>query len=82
MRIEWKKSAVKEASKAPIATLLGLIEAVSRYAENPSATVGLKALTGQPDTCRIRRGDWRLVFSTADGVLTIVRIAPRGAVYK
>lgn len=73
---------MKEASKAPTVTLLALIEAVSRYAENPAAAVGLKALTGHAGTYRIRKGDWRLVFSIADGVLTITRIAPRGAVYK
>ena len=82
MRIEWKKSAVKEAAKAPIATLLGWVEAVSRYAENPDAAVDVKALRGRPNSFRVRKGDWRLVFTIADDVLAIVRIAPRGAVYR
>jgi mRNA interferase RelE/StbE len=82
VRIEWKKSAVKEAAKAPIATVLALVEAVGRYAENPGAAVNVKALTGHPGSYRIRKGDWRLVFTIADDVLTIVRIAPRGSVYR
>ncbi len=82
MRIEWKKSAVKEAAKAPIATLLGSVEAVSRYAENPAAAVDVKALRGHPNSFRVRKGDWRLVFTIADDVLGIIRIAPRGAVYR
>ena len=82
MRIEWKKSAVKEAAKAPIATLLGLVEAVSRYAENPAAAVDVKALRGRPNSFHVRKGDWRLVFTIADDVLGIIRIAPRGAVYR
>ncbi len=82
MRIEWKKSAVKEAAKVPIATLLGLVEAVSRYAENPAAAVDVKALRERANSFRVRKGDWRLVFTIADDVLGIIRIAPRGAVYR
>lgn len=82
MRIEWKKSAVKDAAKAPIATVLAMVEAVGRYAESPVAAVDVKALTGHPGSYRIRKGDWRLVFTIADDVLTIVRIAPRGSVYR
>ncbi len=82
MRIEWKKPAVKEAAKAPVATLLGLVEAVSRYAENPAAAVDVKALKEHPNSFRVRKGDWRLVFTIADDVLVIVRIAPRGAIYR
>ena len=75
---------MKEAAKVPIATLLGLVEAVSRYAENPAAAVDVKALRERPNSFRIRKGDWRLVlvFTIADDVLAIVRIAPRGAVYR
>ena len=82
MRIEWKKSAVKEAARAPLITVLALVEAVARHAENPGAAVDVKTLIGHPGSYRIRKGDWRLVFTTADDVLTVVRIAPRGAVYK
>jgi mRNA-degrading endonuclease RelE of RelBE toxin-antitoxin system len=82
VRIEWKKSAVKEAAKAPIASLLGLVEAVSRYAENPDAAVDVKALKGYANSFRVRKGDWRLVFTIADDALTTVRIAPRGSVYR
>ena len=42
----------------------------------------VKALRGQPNSFRVRKGDWRLVFTIADDVLAIVRIAPRGAVYR
>ena len=82
VRIEWKKAAVREAAKAPIATVLALVEAIGRHAENPVAAVDVKALTGHADSYRIRKGDWRLVFTVADDVLTIVRIAPRGSVYR
>ena len=82
MRIEWKKSAVKEAAKAPIAAVLALVEAVGRYAENPAAAVDVKALTGHPHSYRLRKGDWRLMFTIEDDVLTIVRIASRGSVYR
>ena len=48
----------------------------------PDAAVDVKALRGQPNSFRVRKGDWRLVFTIADDVLAIVRIAPRGAVYR
>lgn len=42
-----------------------------------------KKLTGQPGY-RLRIGDWRVVYELADErlVVLIVRIAPRGQIYK
>ena len=42
----------------------------------PDTAVDVKALRGQPNSFRVRKGDWRLVFTIADDVLAIVRIAP------
>ena len=82
MQIKWRKSAVKEARKAPFDISAALIEAVSRYAENRNAAVDVKAMRGEQDTFRIRVRDWRLIFNIEGETLTIVKIAPRGAAYR
>jgi len=82
MQIRIEKTAIKEARKAPVAITIKLIEAVSRYAENRDAAVGVKAMQGEDSAFRIRVRDWRLIFTIEGETLTIVKIAPRGAAYR
>ena len=79
VQIKWRKSALKEAGKAPFDISAALIEAVSRYAENRNAVVGVKAMRGEDGAYRIRVRDWRLIFTIEGETLTIVKIAPCGA---
>ena len=82
MQIRIKKTAIKQARKAPIEITIKLIEAVARYAENRNAAVDVKAMQGEDSAFRIRVRDWRLMFNIEGETLTIVKIAPRGAAYK
>ena len=82
MKIRIEKSAIKETRKAPIEITIKLIEAVARYAENRDAPVDVKAMQGEQDTFRIRVRDWRLIFTTEGGTISITKIAPRGSVYR
>ncbi len=82
MQIRWRKSAFKEAGKAPFDISAALIEAVSRYAENRNAAVDVKAMRGEQDTFRIRVRDWRLVLTIEGETLTITKITPRGSAYR
>ncbi len=80
MRITWRKSALKDARRAPFDISAALIEAVARYAEDRNANVDVTAMQGEDSRIRIR--DWRLIFTIEGETLTIVKIAPRGAAYR
>lgn len=82
MQITWRKSAHKEARRAPVDISAALIEAVARYAENRNAAVDVKAVQGEDGTFRIRVRDWRLIFTIEGETLTITKIGPRGSVYR
>lgn len=58
--------------------IVGKIEA---YAENPASQANnVKKLEGE-DGIRLRVGDWRVILLDGD-VIDVVRIGPRGSVYK
>jgi mRNA-degrading endonuclease RelE of RelBE toxin-antitoxin system len=82
MRIEWTRSAFKDARRAPFEISAKLIEALARYAENREAAIDIKALQGAPGKFRIRVRDWRLVFSVDVDVITVTEVGPRGSVYR
>jgi len=56
-------------------------KAISEYAVDPQAhTNNVTQLVGSP-TLRMRVGDFRVIFESADTQVTVVKIAPRGNVY-
>lgn len=57
--------------------------AIDRLAADPRSASNVKALTGG-DEYRLRVGDWRVVYTLHDDVLTVlvVRVAHRGDVYR
>jgi mRNA interferase RelE/StbE len=81
-RIEWTRSAFNEARKAPFDIIIKMIEAISRYAENPKSAIDAKAMQGAENCFRIRVRDWRLIFIVENETLTVNRIAPRGSAYR
>lgn len=42
----------------------------------------VKKFKGHPNVYRLRVGDWRAVYTVERQVITIIRIQPRGGVYK
>ena len=56
---------------------------IMALAENPRPK-GMKVLKGQKDLCRVRVGDYRIIYQIQDQVLVIlvVKIGSRGDVYK
>ena len=64
----------------------GLLRRVERtiesLAENPRPPQ-CKRLVGHRDLCRVRVGDWRIIYAIEDDklIVLIVKIAPRGRVY-
>ncbi len=77
-----KPSAAKELERPPEKLRRQLAKRIRALTENPRP-VGVEKLTGE-DFSRIRQGDYRVVYSIADRVLTVLvmRIGNRRDVYR
>ena len=77
-----KPSAAKELERLPEKIRRQLAKRIRALTENPRP-VGVEKLTGE-DFSRIRQGDYRVVYSIADRVLTVLvmRIGNRRDVYR
>ncbi len=60
-----------------------LRDAIMALGENPRPP-GCVKMSGSADEWRIRVGEWRVVYRIDDGrvVVVVVRVAPRGGVYR
>ena len=55
---------------------------IAAYAENPDAqTNNVKRLKGSPPVCRLRVGDYRVIFTEGKNGIIITNIGPRGSIY-
>lgn len=77
-----KPSAAKELERLPDKVRRQIAKRIAALADRPRS-VGCEKLTGE-DLYRIRRGDYRVVYSIADAALTVlvVRIGNRRDVYR
>lgn len=81
VRIEWRKAALRELGRTPTRVAVALATDLGRWAENRAAAVDIKALKGERDRFRLRKGDWRLLFSLRGDVIEVETVAPRGSAY-
>ena len=81
-RIEIKRSAVKEIRRLPDTVLRRVTGAIGSLAEDPRPE-GCKKLSGS-EKYRIRVGDYRIVYTIDDTVVTvyIIRVRHRRDVYR
>lgn len=78
-KVVIKKSAAKELQDIPgRKDRQRLVERISGLAENPRP-MGVEKLSGAQDKCRIRQGNYRVLYEIEKDVLTVqvVRIADR-----
>lgn len=68
-RIILKKSAVKELEAIPKRDLTKIVERIHSLADEPRPQ-GVEKLSAQ-ERYRIRQGDYRIVYSIEDDVLTV-----------
>lgn len=82
-RVEFRPSARIELLKLDRPVQARVLRSLHRLAADPRAASNVKALTGG-DEYRLRVGDWRVVYTLHDDVLTVlvVRVAHRGDVYR
>lgn len=76
------KSAEKELAKLPVQIILRIRDAVNELADEPRPPT-CKKLKGFKDLYRIRIGDYRVIYSVQDSVLTveILKIGDRKDIY-
>lgn len=81
-RIEIKKSAVKEIENLPRKELQKVLSKIASLAENPRPN-DCKKLSAE-EKYRIRCGNYRILYSIADDVLTVfvVKVGQRKDVYR
>lgn len=81
-RIEWAKEALKALSRLDRPTKDRIAAAVDDLSEGKAGDV--RRLEGiREEVFRLRVGGWRVIFSYLDdSTILILRIRPRGDVYK
>lgn len=82
--IEYSKSARRSLKAMPRVTARLVVEKVEALAVDPMApNNNVKKLSNHPGY-RLRVGDWRVVYTIYEQslLIAVVRIAPRGEVYR
>ena len=81
LKITYAKKASKTLRTMQPRTAHRILAAIEKLAEDPvRADLDIKAMRGR-DGCRLRIGDWRVIYTHDDIVLDIEKIAPRGEAY-
>lgn len=79
--ITYRYAARKALRWMPANTAKRIVGKIEAYAENPASQANnVKKLEGE-DGIRLRVGDWRVIMLDGE-VIDVVRIGPRGGVYK
>ncbi len=82
--IEYTRDAAKALKSMPKTTAVLIMKKVSALAADPFApNNNVKKLVNRPE-CRLRVGDWRILYAVHEGklVIEVIRIAPRGGAYQ
>lgn len=81
--IEFSRDAVKALARMPRDQAVRIRRKIDELARDPANAPNVKKLTEHPGY-RLRVGDWRVVYLLVDDrlVVQVVRIAPRGEVYR
>ena len=81
-KVIFSKRAEKELDKLPKRIVLDLLQLIEGLETNPRP-VGSKKLSGYFNCHRVRRGDYRVVYTIEDDILTIeiVRVGHRKDIY-
>jgi mRNA interferase RelE/StbE len=83
-KITFTKHAAKSLQKIPLKTAVLIREKLVQLADDPFASyLNTTKLQGRPGY-QLRVGDWRVIYEIQQGQLVIIvlKIAPRGEVYR
>jgi mRNA interferase RelE/StbE len=81
-KVAYSKLAIKTLKRIPATESKKITAKINQYAANPgSLSNNVKKLQGV-DAYRLRIGGWRVIFDDNDTVIAMIKIGPRGDVYK
>jgi len=81
MKFIWPESARAELRAIDRETAIRILHALTRYGQTGEGN--LKTLSGRWEgCCRLRVGDYRVVFAPSPEHITILRVRHRGDVYR
>jgi len=83
-KVNYTPDALKSLARMPRNESARIVEKVKQLAKNPHApNNNVKALKGKSDACRLRVGDWRVIYTLRDSelVILVLTVGPRGSVY-
>ena len=83
-RLTFKRQAAKALVKLPVPQSWRIRDQLNKLASNPGrSNIDVKALSGR-EGYRLRVGGHRAIFELdkANRLITVLRIAPRGEIYK
>jgi mRNA interferase RelE/StbE len=74
---------IKELEAAPRDIAKRLRDRLERIAASPfTPQPGVKPMSGEPGSFRVRQGDWRAIYSVEDGDVIVERVGDRKGVYR
>jgi len=82
-QVEFEPSARRELRGLDKPIQERILKSLAALAADPRAASNVKSLQGQPNY-RLRVGDWRVIYTLQDNVLTVlvIRIAHRREAYR
>lgn len=80
--IRFTKKALKGFRKLPQKKRLATVTALEDIASDKKISHDIKKIQGENDQWRLRIGDYRIVYTIDLVVLEVVKIGPRGDIYK
>jgi mRNA interferase RelE/StbE len=81
MDVEYRKAAIKSLRKIPKREAERLMKEIDAIAMGESKALDITKLKGR-EGYRLRMGRWRAIYRTAHNRLTVLRVGPRGDIYK
>lgn len=81
--VQYDPKALKELTKIDKPAARRIVKAIDALSDDPRPS-GARPLVGYPDLCRVRVGDYRVVYTVQDSQLVVLalRVAHRSTVYR
>jgi mRNA interferase RelE/StbE len=80
--VRYSREAIRTLKRVDRRTARRIRDKIALLAVDPVALANnVSALKGEPGVMRLRIGDWRVIFAEGQGLLRVLKIAPRGSAY-
>jgi mRNA interferase RelE/StbE len=80
-QIKYTKEARRTLSRIPVNERRRILLKIEQYAEDPRSQANNVVKLQDRPGCRLRVGDWRVIFDEFDNILEVEKIGSRGSIY-